>query len=98
VGEVVVLVPLWPLMVPFVPVVLCVVGEVVVLGDVVVLVPVCVPVPMPVLGVADPVVWAPAMPIASANTDDANKIFRIELLLVRSELPAACLGPAEYLK
>jgi hypothetical protein len=48
---------------------------VVVLGDVVVLVA---PVPMPVLGVAVPVVWAVATPMASANTADANKIFRIE--------------------
>jgi hypothetical protein len=74
-GAVVVLVvPLWPT-VPVVPVVVPVVP----------VVPVVVPgwevvlgVPMPGLGVADPVVWAPATPRASANTDDANKIFRIE--------------------
>jgi hypothetical protein len=56
---------------------------VVVLGDVVVLVA---PVPMPVLGVAVPVVWAAATPMASANTADANKIFRIEACSL-SELP-----------
>lgn len=34
--------------------------------------------PMPELGVAVPVVCAEAMPIDRANTDDANKILRIE--------------------
>lgn len=48
----------------------CVLGDVVVLGLVL-----C---PIPVLGVAVPVVCAEATPIASANTADANKIFRIE--------------------
>ena len=51
-------------------------GWVVVPGDCVVDVPVCVP--MPGLGVAVPVLCAVAMPTARANTDDANKILRIE--------------------
>jgi hypothetical protein len=34
--------------------------------------------PMPGLGVTVPVFCAAAMPIDSANTDDANRIFRIE--------------------
>jgi hypothetical protein len=59
----------------------CVVAEpgwvVVVPGcDCVVDVPVCVP--MPGLGVTVPVLCAVAMPTARANTDDANKILRIE--------------------
>ena len=58
----------------------CVVAEpgwVVVPGcDCVVGVPVCVP--MPGLGVTVPVLCAVAMPTARANTDDANKILRIE--------------------
>ena len=37
--------------------------------------------PMPGLGVTVPVFCAAAMPIDSANTDDANRIFRIEVLL-----------------
>ena len=44
--------------------------------DCVVDVPVCGP--MPGLGVAVPVLCAVAMPTARANTDDANKILRIE--------------------
>ena len=44
--------------------------------DCVVDVPVCVPIPG--LGVTVPVFCAVAMLTASANTDDANKIFRIE--------------------
>jgi len=44
--------------------------------DCVVDVPVCVP--MPGLGVTVPVLCAVAMPTARANTDDANKILRIE--------------------
>jgi hypothetical protein len=44
--------------------------------DCVVDVPVCGP--MPGLGVTVPVLCAVAMPTASANTDDANKILRIE--------------------
>jgi hypothetical protein len=44
--------------------------------DCVVDVPVCVPIPG--LGVTVPVLCAVAMPTASANTDDANKILRIE--------------------
>ena len=59
----------------------CVVAEpgwlVVVPGcDCVVDVPVCVPIPG--LGVTVPVLCAVAMPTARANTDDANKILRIE--------------------
>lgn len=45
--------------------------------DVVVVLGVCVP--MPVLGVTVPVVCAEATPIASANTDEANRIFRMNL-------------------
>lgn len=98
VGEVVVVVPLWPLMVPLVPVVPGVAGDAVAPGEVVVLVPVCVPVPIPVLGVADPVVWAVATPIASANTDDANKIFRIEAAPCHIRMAAARLprGSLKY--
>lgn len=44
--------------------------------DCVVDVPVCVPIPG--LGVTVPVLCAVAMPTASANTDDANRILRIE--------------------
>jgi hypothetical protein len=44
--------------------------------DCVVEVPVCVPIPG--LGVTVPVLCAVAMPTARANTDDANKILRIE--------------------
>ena len=59
---------------------------VVVLGCVVVVVPgwdvvvlgVVLCVPIPGLGVTDPVLCAVAIPTARANTDDANKIFRIE--------------------
>jgi hypothetical protein len=52
-------------------------GCVVVPGcDCVVEVPVCVPIPG--LGVTVPVLCAVAMPTARANTDDANKILRIE--------------------
>ena len=49
---------------------------VVVPGDCVLDVPVCVP--MPGLGVTVPVLCAVAMPTARANTDDTNKILRIE--------------------
>lgn len=42
-------------------------------------VPVCGP--MPGLGVTVPVFCAEAMPIDKANTDDANKILRIKMLL-----------------
>lgn len=45
--------------------------------DCVVEVPVCVCVPIPGLGVTVPVLCAKARPVASANTDVANKILRI---------------------
>jgi hypothetical protein len=63
-----VVVPLW---LPTVPVVVVLPG-----CEEVVVPVVCVPIPG--LGVTDPVVWADATPRASTNTDDANKVFRIE--------------------
>ena len=54
----------------------CVVWVVVAGCDCVVDVPVCVPIPG--LGVTVLVLCAVAMPTARANTDDANKILRIE--------------------
>lgn len=48
--------------------------------------------PMPGLGVTVPVVCAEAMPIDNANTNDANKILRIEpapSLALRSGFSAA---------
>ena len=38
--------------------------------------------PMPALGVTEPVLCAVAMPMESANTDEANRIFFINLLLL----------------
>ena len=72
-------------------VVLVVPGCVVVVDgcDCVLEVPVCVPVPMPGLGVAVPVVCAVAMPTDNANTDDANRILRIEPCLL-------CTDAAEF--
>lgn len=64
----------------------CVLGDVVVLGLVL-----C---PIPVLGVAVPVVCAEATPIASANTADANRTFRIEHAPL-SRIAAARFSPRE---
>jgi hypothetical protein len=98
-GVVEFVVPVWvPVVVP-----VCVPmddGFVVVPGWVVVVVPgdvvLVVPVPMPVLGVAVPVVWAAATPMANANTADANKIFRIACSL--SELLRPALGRSRVSK
>lgn len=66
------------LVVPVGEVLLVPVGFVVVPGWDVVVLGVVVCGPIPGLGVTVPVFWAVAVPIARANTDDANKIFRIE--------------------
>ena len=76
-------------------------GCVVVPGwDCVVDVPVCVPIPG--LGVTVPVFCAMAMLPASANTDDANKIFRIEtrsfyLIDINARFAAALSSRKEFI-
>jgi hypothetical protein len=80
---------------------LCVVaGEVLVAPGWVPVAPGCVVVvlgvvvwPIPGLGVTVPVFCATATPTASANTDDAIKIFRIEACSLSELLRPNCQGP-----
>ncbi len=75
---------------------LCVVvlpGEVLVAPGCVVVVLGVVVWPIPGLGVTVPVFCAAATPTASANTDDAIKIFRIEACSFSELLRSHCQGP-----
>ena len=51
--------------------------------------------PIPGLGVTEPVLCAEARPTDSANTDEANRIFRMNLLLLNLSL-RLCLAAGEY--